>query len=172
MDRVALEGVAGRVRGRLGGRRFRIADARFRIVDGEGRRRVDLLLADHRLRQCGLPIVRANTAILWARFADRLALPRALYVLDRRGGPFEVHYERPFGRGMHALHRGVGRIRIERADAETIAGTLSVCFADTGVSCAAGAFEARPCVSRIDGRAIREPPGLSDDALEAVGAPR
>ncbi len=171
MDRVALDDVSGRIRGRLGGRWFQLADARFRVVEDERRRRVDLFFADRRLEQCGLPIVRRNTAILWARFAERVELAPALYVRDRRGGPFEVHYERPLARGVHALHRGVANVRIESADRERIAGMLSVCFAG-GRNCAAGAFEARPCVSRIDGRAIREPPGLSDEALEAVGAPR
>jgi hypothetical protein len=165
LDESSLDDAAGSVQGTLGGRRFRARDVRFRVVTERHRERVDLFFADRRLDRCALPIVRPHTAILWARFPGELAI--GTHELTEERGPFEVHFERPNGRTFDALHRGAARVRIDRVEADVVAGALHVCFAGDG--CAIGAFEARPCLSRIDGRAIREPPGLDDDAIEAVG---
>lgn len=80
---------------------------------------------------------------------------------------FEVHYERPTADGLRAVHRGLGRIEItRRLEDGRLEGRLRICFADAGHSCVGGSFVAAPCLSRIDGRALREPPGLADEALE------
>lgn len=89
---------------------------------------------------------------------------------------FSVHWERPVGEGLEhqirAGHRGVGRVEILQADplstTPRLRGRLHVCFAAEGggePECVAGTFDAAPCWSRIDGRTLREPPGLDDEAL-------
>ncbi len=165
---VALEGAAlgPRVEGSIAGRAFRATDARFRAYRGEGRERVDLYLSDRSMARCGLPLARPDTRV-WVRVVGRSALePGELSTEDEA---VEVHYERPGAEGIEAIHRGVGRLAIEEASAARVTGALRICFADAEGSCVGGRFAATPCLSRVDGRAIREPPGLSDEALEAVG---
>lgn len=92
------------------------------------------------------------------------------------GPAFSVHWERPVGEGLEhdirAGHRGVGRVEILQPDPLSttgrLRGRLHVCFAaEVGgePECVAGTFDAAPCWSRIDGRTLREPPGLDDEAL-------
>ncbi len=82
--------------------------------------------------------------------------------------PMEVHWERPVGEGLdytiHHQHRGVARVEIETVSPTSIVGRARICFA--GDECVAGRFVAAPCWSRIEGRALRESPGLDDGALE------
>jgi hypothetical protein len=189
-ESVALEGVGeGAVAGTIDGEPFSAVDARFRVVTYEGRERVELLFADRAIERCGLPMDRPET-LVWARFPGRSHLDPGRYELlgeepaegAAEGGvetaqpSFSVHWERPVGEGLEheirAGHRGVARIEIEQADALAttgrLRGRLHVCFApERGgePECVAGRFDAAPCWSRIDGRTLREPPGLDDDAL-------
>lgn len=168
---LSLEGLRARsVHGRIGGRSFQVHDARFRVVTRAGRERVDIFLADRPIERCGLPMTRDDTRV-WIRFSGRTAIDPGTYALEgEEGEDFDVHYERPNADGViESVHRGVARLEIRSASAERVRGVTKVCFADTERSCVEGAFDARPCLSRIDGRAIREPPGLSDEVLEAVG---
>jgi hypothetical protein len=172
-DRLGALRSDGRIRGEIAGRSFTLRDARFRIVQGPNRTRVDLLFSDRRIEHCGLPIDRPRHTFVWARVADRTTL--APERLEQRGDdddPIELHYERPRAGELVTSHRAVASVEIERVDAQAIAGQLRACFADVHESCVAGTFEARPCVSRIDGQAIREPPGLEDGVLDAVGGGR
>lgn len=168
LDAVRLEGadLSRPIAGELGGRAFRARDVRFRVVRGERRERVDLLVSDRRIERCGLPLARPET-LLWLRAPGRAALEPG--ELSSEDGAVEPHWERPGEDGIDGVHRGVARVAIEAVDAQRIEGVLRVCFADAEGSCAGGRFRARPCASRVDGRALREPPGLADDALEAAG---
>ena len=157
----------GPVAGRIAGRAWRLAEARFDVVTRPGRQRVDLLLWDEAVERCGLPIERSG-ATVWLRFPERTALEPAEHALDAEEGSFEVHYEVPSEEGFIESHRGVATVRIDEADERAIRGRLRVCFADHDRSCVGGTFDASPCWSRIDGRALREPPGLRDEALEPV----
>lgn len=170
---VSLEGVEGPIAGRLGGEAFEAADARFRGVTHPGRERVDLLFDEQPIARCGLPLSHAGTR-LWLRVPGVTSLEvgeHALLDEDARHaeGAIEVHYERAEGRGWAEAHRAVARLEITSAGPERVEGRLHVCFADAAGSCVAGSFRASPCRSRIDGRALREPPGLVDEALEPLG---
>lgn len=159
----------GEIAGEIDGEPFRAADVRFRVTSFPGRERVDLWIADRPIERCGLPLAREET-LVWARFSGRTELAPGVHERTGEDGEFEVHYERPGeGRSLRAAHRGIARIEIARASAASVEGRLRVCFADDARSCVGGSFTATPCLSRIDGRAAREPPGLVDDALE--GAP-
>jgi len=156
--------------GELGGSPFRAADARFRIFTRAGRRRVDLLLASSAIERCGLPLARAQSRV-WLRLPERTSLEPGLLESLGEGASFSVHYERPDGLRFVEVHRGLGRLEITRVEARSIEGRMRVCFADAERSCVGGRFTARPCLSRIDGRTLREPPGLADDAIEAASHP-
>lgn len=158
---------SGPVEGRVAGRAWRLADARFRVTRRARRERVDLFLWDEPVERCGLPIERSGTAV-WIRFAERTELDPTEYLRGRDGGEFEIHYEVPAERGFTEVHRGVGAIRFDEVGPRSIRGRLHLCFADHDDSCVGGTFEAAPCWSRVDGRALREPPGLRDDALEPL----
>ena len=157
----------GPVTGDLAGRPWRLVDARFDLVARPGRERVDLLLWDEPIERCGLPIQRSGTAI-WLRFPGRTRLEPGEYALESERGPFEVHYEVPTEEGFVESHRGVATVRVDEVEPRGVRGRLQVCFADTDRSCVGGTFDASPCWSRIDGRTLREPPGLRDEALEPV----
>lgn len=154
-----------RAAGSIAGQLWQVGDARFRIVTRDGRQRVDLLFWDAPIERCGLPLEREGT-LVWVRFAGRTELPEGEYRLESERGEFEVHYELPGEDGIREEHRGVAHVRVDASESRSIRGRLSVCFADVERSCVEGSFDARPCESRIDGRAIREPPGLIDEALE------
>jgi len=165
---VDLAGVEGDVDGTIEGQPFHAIDARFRVVTYEGRERVDLLFADQAIELCGLPLARTQSRV-WLRIPGLTSLvPGELSLLDEstEGTPLQVHYERPNGRQFTEEHRGVARVEITRATSEQIDGRVHACFADASQSCIAGSFRALPCRGRVDGRAIREPPGIADDALE------
>lgn len=166
---VELESLGeGAIAGTIGGEAFSAADVRFRVTSFPGRERVDLWIADRPIERCGLPVQREHT-LVWARFAGRTELAAGTYELAGGEGEdeLEVHYERPGeGRSIDAVHRGRARIEITEASPARLAGRLRICFADEARSCVGGSFEATPCLSRIDGRAVREPPGLVDEALE------
>lgn len=165
---VSLEGVGEEsVRGTIAGEPFEAVDQRFQVVTREGRERIDLLFADRRIERCGLPTKRVDRRA-WIRFPD-LALAPGQYERLTDEGAFEVHYEVPAEHSQFdTSYRGIGRVEV-RTVGTTIDGILRVCFADAERSCIAGSFHATPCLSRIDGRALREAPGLSDEALETVG---
>lgn len=158
----------GEITGTIGGAPFSARDVRFRVTSFPGRERVDLWIADRPIERCGLPLLREQT-LVWARFPGRTELTPGSYELvggEHEGG-LEVHYERPGEkRSTEAVHRGLARIEITSASARQVTGRLRICFADEAGSCVGGSFEATPCLSRIDGRAAREPPGLVDEALE------
>lgn len=163
-----LDGTAnGPVEGQIAGRAWRLAEARFDIVTRPGRQRVDLVLWDVAVERCGLPVERSG-ATVWLRFPGRTSLETGEHTLDAEGGPFEAHYEVPSEEGFVESHRGVATVRIDEVAPRVIRGRLRVCFADRERSCVGGTFDAAPCWSRIDGRALREPPGLRDEALEPV----
>lgn len=159
--------------GSLGGQPFRMVDARFRVVTFAGRERVDLLFADRAIERCGLPIARTENR-LWIRVPGVTALSGGVLALlgdaapDAQPPPLELHYERPVEGRYVESHRGVARVEIIRSTPELVEGRLRACFADASHSCVGGAFHATPCRSRIDGRALREPPGLDDEALEPL----
>jgi hypothetical protein len=161
------------VTGAIDGEPFALADARFRVETFAGREHVDLLLADRAIEQCGLPITRPET-LVWARFPGRTSLEIGTFErleagTDERAAlraDYEVHYERPHAGSLRAVHRGIARIEITSVSPSSIVGRLRICFADVAGSCVGGTFEAAPCHSRIDGRAVREPPGLANEALE------
>lgn len=157
----------GPVQGRIAGEPWQLSDARFRVERREGRERVDLLLWDRPIERCGLSIEREGTA-LWLRFLGRIELEPGELARGADGGPFEVHYEVPHERGFTSVHRGVGEVRIDAVEERSVRGRLRVCFADPEQSCVGGTFDAAPCWSRIDGRTLREPPGLRDEALEPL----
>lgn len=161
-SRVSLEGIPRSVRGSIDGERFAAAAPRFVVVEREGRERVDLLFADRRIERCGLPVRRSDRRV-WIRFAGQTSLAPGTY------DELDVHYEIPAERGFRAEHRGLGRLEIRAAGAGSIEGAMHVCFADAAQSCVAGSFRATRCISRIDGRALREGPGLSDEAIETAG---
>ena len=172
IESVPLEGIEeGPVHGTVDGEPFRAADSRFVVVTREGRERVDLVFSDRPVERCGLPIEREDVRV-WVRFAGRGRLDPGTFALDgtEDDAELEVHYEHPDGPAIVGVHRGVARVEISEASRARVEGALHVCFADSSESCVEGTFEATPCLSRIDGRALREPPGLSDEALDAVGA--
>jgi hypothetical protein len=175
-SRVELAAVEGALRGSVDGRPFHALDARVRVVSFAGRERVDLLFADEAIERCGLPLARAQTR-LWVRVPGVTSLAVGeLDLLEERtadeANALEVHYERPNGRAFVEAHRGVLRLEITRATTEVVEGRLSACFADASGSCVAGRFRATPCRGRVDGRTLREPPGLADEALERLPTPR
>lgn len=164
---VALDGVGeGPVSGEIDGQPFAAADVRFRITRFPGRERVDLWIADRHIERCGLPLAREGTRV-WARWSGRTSLEPGLFsrLSDEEEDAIELHYERAEGRAIHAAHRAVGHVELTEVTAAHVVGRLRACFADAEGSCVGGTFEATPCLSRIDGRAIREPPGLIDEAL-------
>lgn len=172
-DAVTLAEVGGIVTGAIAGEPFEAQDARFRVVTYAGRERVDLLFADRAIERCGLPIARQEARV-WLRIPGVTALvPGELALLGEpdEDAPLELHYERPGAHGFVEAHRGVARLEITRASTARVEGRLHACFADAAESCVSGAFVATPCQSRIDGRALREPPGLADEALEPVPTP-
>ncbi len=174
-SRVALDDVDGPVEGQVDGRAFRALDARFRVVTFPGRERVDLFFADRAIARCGLSVARDETRV-WLRMpgVTSIALGElALLAAPEADAPasFEIHYERPIAGGYAEAHRGVARLEITSASAAQVDGRMRVCFAGADDSCVGGAFHATPCQSRIDGRALREPPGLADEALEPVRMP-
>ena len=147
---------------------------RFRVVTYEGRERVDLIFADRAIERCGLPIARAESRV-WLRVSGVTMLaPGLLARLPEPSevviAPFEIHYESPVGARYVEAHRAVARLEITAVTSESVDGRLSACFADVARSCVRGSFHATPCRSRIDGRALREPPGLADEALEPIAA--
>ncbi len=159
-------GAAGHVaKGKLGGRSWTLRDARFRILDRPRRRYVDLLLSDAHIERCGLPIEREG-ALVWLRFEDRKALDPGETEIADASSKVRMHYEISAGAKLQSAHRGRGRVRIDASDQRQVSGRLALCFADADHSCIRGDFTARPCLSRIDGRALREPPGLVDEALD------
>lgn len=153
--------------GEIAGAPWRLADARFDTVTRAGRERVDLLFWDHPVERCGLPVERPGTAV-WLRFPGRTELETGEHVLDAESGDYEAHYEVPTDDGFVEVHRGLATLRLDEVEARAIRGRARVCFADAARSCVEGTFEASPCWSRVDGRALREPPGLRDEALEPV----
>lgn len=169
---VTLEGLgADGVRGRVAGEDFEPVDQRFVVTTREGRERLDLRFSDRAIERCGLPIPREDRRV-WIRFPDLTELEPGTYERLGDEGAFEVHYELPAERGAFpGAHRGVGRIEVRRVSPASIEGVLHVCFADAERSCIRGAFHARPCLSRVDGRALREGPGLADEVLERAGGP-
>jgi hypothetical protein len=170
---VDLGGVTGPLEGTIDGHSFHVIDARFRVVTFAGRERVDLLFADQQIERCGLPLARAQTRV-WLRVPGTTSLSVGeLTRLDQESDALEVHYERPGaarsdGRGFTEAHRAIARLEIESASSELVTGRLHACFADVARSCVAGSFRATPCRGRVDGRALREAPGLDDQALEPL----
>jgi hypothetical protein len=170
-DSVSLDDVGdGPVAGTVGGAAFSAADVRFRVIPRSGRHRVDLFFADRAIERCGLALEREDRRV-WLRFPDRIRLEPGAYALDGESeGDFELHYEYPDDSHVVSIHRGVAQLEIREVTSTRVTGALSVCFADASRSCVEGTFEASPCLSRVDGRALREPPGLSDEAIDAVNA--
>jgi hypothetical protein len=177
---VTLEGLtsegAGAITGTIDGEAFEARDVRFRVIRYGGRQRIDLLVSDRAIERCGLPQERPET-LVWLRFAGDEQLAPGRYVSGLEGvedvleRDVSVHWERPVGEGIdHSIHtsdRGVAQVSIESATATHVRGVMSVCFADArGDQCVRGRFDAAPCLSRIDGRTAREPPGLVNAALE------
>jgi hypothetical protein len=158
---VALDDVGdGAVTGELAGEAFEATDVRFRVIPRDGRERVDLLFSDRPIERCGLPIAREER-LVWLRFPGRTALE-----VGPEDDSFSAHYEVPGEDELRAVHRSVAAIAIDAVERHSIRGRMRACFADTERSCVGGTFVARPCWSRVDGRAIREPPGLDDRGLE------
>lgn len=169
---VSLDGLGpAAVHGTIDGEPFEAVDQRFVVVTRAGRERLDLRFSDRAIERCGLPIAREDRRV-WIRFPERTSLEPGRYERLDDEGAFEVHYEGPGERGRyHGVHRGIGRVEVTAVSARAIEGRLHVCFADASRSCVSGAFRAAPCLSRVDGRALRESPGLADDVLERAGAP-
>lgn len=187
---LSLEDAPETLGGTIDGEPFEVRDARVRVVRYAGREHVDLLLSDRPIERCGLPMERPET-LVWLRFEGEEALARGRYAaggdetlgdalaaqlgeaaVDRT---VTVHWERPIGEGhtrdVHAGGRGVGLVQLEPFSPTRVRGRLHVCFADArGPQCVRGRFDASPCLSRIDGRTAREPPGLIDEALEPRAA--
>ncbi|MFO0684518.1 MAG: hypothetical protein U0234_20860 [Sandaracinus sp.] len=159
-----------RVEGTIAGEAFAALDVRFRARDGAVPR-IDLWLADAAIERCGLALPRSGTRV-WLRFPGVTTLARGRYAqTDEPSSPLTAHYERFVGRhgaepDWAEVHRARAEVEITRASATAIEGRLRACFADSEQSCVGGRFVARPCYSRVDGRALREPPGLVDEALE------
>ncbi len=182
-DEVALERPGGEpleetVRGAIAGEEFTAIDVRMRVVEEEGRARVDLFFSDRPIERCGLPIVRSER-LVWLRVSGGSALEVETLARTEEEQPFELHYEIPRGvpgeiagdaAGLRAEHRGLATLAIDLVAPDRIEGRLRACFADVERSCVGGRFVARPCLSRIDGRMAREPPGLIDEALEPPSA--
>lgn len=156
----------GPVSGAIAGEEFAAIDVRMRVVEGAGRARVDLLFSDRPIERCGLPIVRSER-LVWLRLSGRTSLEVETLARTEAEQPFELHYEVPAGEGgLRSEHRGLATLAVDRVAPDRIEGRLRACFADAERSCVGGRFVARPCLSRINGRMAREPPGLVDEALE------
>jgi hypothetical protein len=153
--------------GSIDGAPWELEDARFRIERREGRERVDLFLWDRPVERCGLPIARAGTHV-WLRVPGRTELEVGELATGDGDDALSAHYERLEGDTLVTAHRATARLRIEAVEPRRVRGRLRACFADEERSCVEGTFDAAPCWSRVDGRAIREPPGLTDEALDPV----
>jgi len=165
LDSASAEGVSGLIRTED----FSAVDVRYRIIEGEERDRLDFFFSDRRLERCGLPIERDGT-LVWLRVPGVTSVAEATFATDADEHPMSVHYEVPventYNRGYEVIGRGSGRIELTSLEDVKLEGRVAVCFADADSSCVRGRFEAYPCYSRVDGRAVREAPGLADDALE------
>lgn len=164
------QAVTDHVEGTIAGQPFTALDVRFRIRDGAAAR-VDLWLADAAIERCGLAQPRSGTRV-WLRFADVTSLAPGSYVQNgAEDDVVEAHYERAVGRRFEEIHRARTEVEIVSASVTAITGRVRTCFADAAGSCVGGHFRATPCWSRVDGRTLREPPGLDDHALEPRGTP-
>lgn len=166
MSEVDLDAATGdRVSGTIASEDFEAVDVRYRVVERAGRERIDLLFSERRIERCGLPIEREGR-LVWLRVSGVTSLAPATFATDADEHALSVHYEVPIDGGYHSVGRGSGRVELVRLENERLVGRVAVCFADASSSCVRGSFHAYPCYSRIDGRAIREAPGLADEALE------
>lgn len=159
---------AERVTGTVASEAFEAVDVRYRVSTRARRERIDLLFSDRPIERCGLPIVRSER-LVWLRVPGVTSLEPATFASDAEEHALSVHYEVLGEHDAPAVGRGSGRLELTGLDAERLSGRIAVCFADSAASCVRGRFLAHPCYSRIDGRAIRETPGLGDDALEPPG---
>jgi hypothetical protein len=160
---VAIDEASGEtVSGTIAGEAFTTADVRFRVRSG-AQPHVDLWLADTPIDRCGLALPRTGSRV-WLRFADRTTLEPGLYA--QRASTVEAHYERAIDRRFVQSSHANAAVEITRVTAEVIEGRVRACFGDASESCIGGRFVASPCLSRVDGRSLREPPGLADDALD------
>lgn len=172
MSEVELDDASGNpVSGTIASEDFEAVDVRYRVVERAGRERVDFFFSDRPIERCGLPIAREGR-LVWLRAPDTTSLTPATFGTDQDERGLSVHYEVPVERGYESVGRGSGRLRLTGLENERLEGRMTACFADASSSCVRGAFHAYPCYSRIDGRALREAPGLSDDALEPPRAER
>ncbi len=166
MSEVDLAQATGdRVSGALASEAFEAVDVRYRVVDRGGREQLDLLFSEERIERCGLPVERPGR-LVWARIPGVTVPEPATYATDAEEHTLSVHYEAPLEeRGYDTVGRGSGRLEFIRLEDERLEGRVAICFADPSSSCVRGEFVAYPCYSRIDGRALRESPGLADEAL-------
>jgi hypothetical protein len=167
---VSLDQATGEsVTGSIAGEAFAAADVRFRVRSG-AEPHVDLWLADAPIDRCGLALPRSGTRV-WLRWPARTTLEPGRFESGADASVLEAHYERAVGRAFVESHRANAIVEITHVTAERIEGRLRACFGDASESCVGGAFVAPRCLSRVDGRALREPPGLADDALEPRSPP-
>ena len=160
---VSLDGASSaHVTGAIDGSPFEAADVRFHVRHGQGEH-VDLWLADASIERCGLALPRTGTRV-WLRWPGRTSIEVGTF--ETGASTLEAHYERAALRDFVESHRANAIVEITRVTSELVEGRLRACFGDEHASCVGGRFVATSCLSRVDGRAIREPPGLADDALE------
>ena len=146
--------------GKIAGTAFRFREARWRVDRRPGRERFEVWLSEARLPRCGLPGHDRGRRV-WFRIPQKTDPETGEWRVDpgQRNAPISVHYEVPEEHRWTGRQGGAALLRIDRvADLGEIFGRVDVCFDDGLRSCVAGRFRATPCVSRVDGHAIRELP--------------
>ena len=140
------------VSGKIHGAAFRIGDARYTIDQRRGYEKLDIVLSAGTASDRCAATSPADSPAVWLRHPGEAKVePTKATLTPRGGGPWEVHYqvrekEGWRGNGDAAALLAIKEVRPDR----TIAGDLSVCFADDEKSCVSGTFEAHYCPISID----------------------
>lgn len=146
--------------GTLGETPFRFREARWKIDRRPGRERLEIWLSEEELPRCGLPGHDLGRR-LWFRIPRVTELRPGTWRVDpgQRRAPMSIHYELQEGHRWIGRAGGAAVLRIDAVgELGEIQGRTHVCFDDGWPSCVQGRFRAMPCVSRVDGNAIRELP--------------
>ncbi|MBW2460280.1 MAG: hypothetical protein JRH11_01455 [Deltaproteobacteria bacterium] len=157
-----VDSTDGPVAGELAGVALEVQDVYFRAFRHEGQERVDLVFAEAQQDDCGLPLPRDGRRV-FVRFVGVTELSEGSVTIDRDGeGDVSMHYEQQIDGKWVGVGVGVGRLEFDEVAGSAIQGRVHLCFDDGAESCIAGAFTARACLSRLDGKLPREGTGLSN----------